>query len=147
MLRTGNHTIHGTLTAENFGESTGIHTLHTHNMIGTQITAQAVLTAEITAHRGQMADHKRLRPGPEGFIVLPIHPIIADQGIGHHHTLPRVGRVGEDLLIAGHGRVEHHFTYTVLHGPDSFSMEHRAIGQNQRRFQLCIPPLFFLKIF
>ena len=34
---------------------------------------------------------------------------VADVRIGQRHQLPRVGRIGEDLLVAGHGGVEHHF--------------------------------------
>ena len=38
--------------------------------------------------------------------VLRIDPGVADQRIGHRDDLPLVGGVGEDLLVAGHPRVE-----------------------------------------
>ena len=33
---------------------------------------------------------------------------VADMRIGQRDQLPRVGRIGQDLLVAGHGGVEHH---------------------------------------
>ena len=51
----------------------------------------------------QSTDSRHVR-----FIVVCAHTIIADQRIGHHNSLPGVGRIRKDLLITHHGSVEHH---------------------------------------
>src|SRR5215467_3854024 len=43
------------------------------------------------------------------FDVFHVHAIIPDLRIGHRHNLPGVGRIGQDLLIAGHRGVEDYF--------------------------------------
>jgi hypothetical protein len=60
------------------------------------------------------AHDERAYGGGLGFVVLVGDAVVADEGIGHHHRLIGVGRVGDDLLIAHHGGVEHHLAHPVL---------------------------------
>ena len=94
MLRAGEHSVHAPLTAEYFGQRPGVHTLDAGNIVLLQIAAQVALTAEVAPSRRQMPHHKGLRPRLAGLVVLMVHAVVADQRVGHDHTLPSVGGVG-----------------------------------------------------
>src|SRR5262249_7472686 len=67
---------------------------------------------------------------------------VADVGYGERHDLPRVGRVGEDLLIARDGSVENDLARGIASGSDRLAAEDRAIRQRQHRgctHVLCTP--------
>ena len=55
---------------------------------------------------GEFADDEPCRCGRRDFNILGIDAVVADVRIGHRDDLTRVGRVGEDFLIAGHRGVE-----------------------------------------
>lgn len=55
--------------------------------------------------------------------------------VAHHNALPCIGRVGQDLLIAIHGRVKDQLADAVSTGTDGLTVEHSPVGQNQRCFQ------------
>ena len=101
-----------------------------------QIGIQPVLAAEVAAAPGQVADDERLRPGAGGFVVLMIDAVVADEGIAHHNALSGVGGVGQDLLIAGHGGVEHHLADPLLTGADAAAREGHTVFPDQSRFHL-----------
>ena len=108
-----------------------------------QIVVQGALAAEIAAPGGQVPHDKGLRPGTAGLVVLVIHAIIADQGIGHHDALPRVRGIGQDLLIAGHCGVEHHLAHPVGGAADAGPGENAPVGQDQGRFHQYLTRLPF----
>ena len=141
MLRAGDHTVHRPLIAEYLGQRPGVDTLEPGDIMLFQIGIQRTLIAEIAAPFRQAAHHKSLRPGADRLIVLMVHAIVADQGIGHHNTLARIGRIGQDLLITHHRGVEHHLADTVLRTADALSHEGTAIFQDQRRFHVKITRL------
>ena len=134
ILRTGDHTVHGALIAENAGDRAGVHPLDPRDIMLFQIGIQIALTAEIAPAPGQMTDHKGLRPRPDGLIVRAVHAVIADERIRHHDALSRIGRVGQDLLVAGHGGVEHHLAHPVSRSADALPVKDRAVAQNEGRF-------------
>ena len=68
---------------------------------------------------------------PGGFEILVVDAVIPYQGIGEGHHLSGVGRVGQDLLIAGHAGVEHHFANAVRLGAEANSFVDGTIFQDQ----------------
>ena len=78
-----------------------------------------------------MPDNERRGPGPRGLAVLMVDAVVADEGVAHHDAMPRVGRVGQNFLVARHGGVEHHLAHAVRRGADALSPEDAAVGQNQ----------------
>ena len=56
----------------------------------------------------QVADHQAGGVDPRRLLVLGVHAGVADVRVGQRDDLPAVGGIGEDLLVAGHGGVEHH---------------------------------------
>ena len=57
----------------------------------------------------QRADRRRVR-----FVIVRRHTVIPDQRIGHNDGLIGIGRIGQDLLIADHRRVENEFENALL---------------------------------
>ena len=73
-------------------------------------------------------DDKTFGLDPPGFDIFKINPIVADQGVGHGDDLAGVGRIGEDLLVAGHGGVKDYLP------PGLTRPGKRAAGKNQAVF-------------
>jgi hypothetical protein len=67
------------------------------------------------------------------FHILIIDPGIADVGKGEGDNLAAIGRICEDLLIAGHRRIETDFAHSRALGAEAEAFEHHAIGQNKER--------------
>ena len=64
------------------------------------------------------------------FLVLAIDPGIADMRIGQGHYLATVGRVGQDLLVTGHGGIEHHLADRLPVRTNGSAVEHTAVFEN-----------------
>ncbi len=71
--------------------------------------------------------------GKVRFRILGIHAHVADVRIRERDDLAGVRRIGEDLLVAGHRGVEHHFADGRSERADRPAVEHRPIGQSQHR--------------
>ena len=56
---------------------------------------------------------------------------VADVRIGQRDQLARVGRVGQDFLVAGHGGVEHHFADRQAGGAHGNALEHGAVFEGE----------------
>ena len=101
--------IEGTFFAQSFGERSRIDALNARNPVLKKIARQIAIGSPITHHRGQFPDHKARKVRFVGFFIHGVHPVVADEGIGHGNDLSLVGRVGQNLLIARHGCVEANF--------------------------------------
>ena len=81
----------------------------------------------------------RPRPGRTGRRLSSSaggHAVVADVGVGEGDDLPGVGRVGDDLLVAGQHGVEHDLAAGDAArrlGADGLALERRAVGQHQQR--------------
>ena len=53
--------------------------------------------------------------------------VVPHLGAGHRDDLARVGGIGEDLLVAGHARVEHDLPAPAPLSPKGLAFEHRAV--------------------
>ena len=65
------------------------------------------------------------------FHVIGVRADIADVRKRESHDLRRVGRIGHDLLIAGHRGVETHLTHRRALGPESAPINHGAVRKDQ----------------
>ncbi len=66
----------------------------------------------------------------EALDVLVIGADIADMREGEGDDLAGIGRVGEDLLITGHGGIEAHFAGGGAGGPEAEAFQNGAVGQH-----------------
>ena len=65
--------------------------------------------------------------------VLVIGADIADMREGEGDDLPGIGRVGQDLLIAGHRGVEADFADRDAGSARALALDHGAVGENEKR--------------
>jgi len=68
-----------------------------------------------------------------GLVVADIGADIAHMREREGDDLPGIGRIGHDLLVAGHRCVEHHLANLGHLGPETAPEDRRPIGQDQNR--------------
>src|SRR5262249_36009576 len=62
-----------------------------------------------------------------------VHADVADLRIRHRDQLPLVRRIGEDLLVAGHARVEDELARRLPRRPEGTAAKHGAVGERENR--------------
>ena len=105
-------TLHRAPVPDVLGEGARINPLNPHDSTFLEIRFERLGLSVIAGIGGTFLDNKSFHKGASGLDVLGIDPVVADEGIGHADDLPLVRGIGEDLLIAGHGRIEDHLTDT-----------------------------------
>src|SRR5437660_3406256 len=70
---------------------------------------------------------------PARLRVFAVHAVVPLVGVGHGHDLARVRRVGQDLLVAGHRRVEHGLAEGLPGSPEPAAPERGAVLEDQER--------------
>lgn len=66
-----------------------------------------------------------------GIFFLRWDAVVADERIREYQNLPTVARIREALGVAGHARIEHHFTVTIDRGTEGFTFEDCSIGEDE----------------
>jgi hypothetical protein len=79
----------------------------------------------------QVAHDQSFGVDPSRFTVFGVHARVADVRIGQRDELTAVRRVGEDLLIAGDGGVEHDLAHGAGACADGAAVKDRAVGKDQ----------------
>ena len=105
----------------------------THDLVLREVRVEAACRPEVRLDSRQIANDEACRESTSRFDVLGIDADIADVRIREGDDLARVARVGEDLLIPRHRRVEHDLAYRRALGTDRPSAEHRAVGKREYR--------------
>ena len=133
------------LVANDAGQGAGVDPGQTDHAALGHPSGQIALRAPIGRRCRNIAEDRAAGRGhralAELFKVFAIDADIADVGEGEGHDLSHVGRIGEDLLIAGHRRIEADLAQSITDGPDADPLKDGSIGQNQNarcaRHQLC----------
>ena len=86
---------------------------------------------EIAGRVTALADDHTPDGGRTGFVILVCNAVIADERIGHHENLARVGRVGDDLLVTHDRRVENDLADPADVGSESDSVEFFSVFKHQ----------------
>src|SRR5690606_23059781 len=68
---------------------------------------QVLVGAMVRRHTAELAHDEAARVRLVRFHVVDADPVVADVGVGHGDDLAVVTGIGEDLLVARHGGVEH----------------------------------------
>ncbi len=121
----------GTLVTQNARQTTGIDIGDTDNIARLEVVRQALLTAEAARQQRQVANHQTCRPDFCGLFVFAVNAGITNMGIGQGHDLTSVGGVGQDLLIAGHGGIENHFTNRMPVRTDGNTPKNTAVFKGE----------------
>src|SRR5690606_41936722 len=87
--------------------------------------------AEVRYPEGTVTHHQPRGMDAVGFDVFFIHARIADMRIGKRDDLPVVARVGQDLLITRHGRVEDNLGDAITIGADRDTPEDGTVRQGK----------------
>ena len=113
-----------------------------HRIAPLEEVAERLRRTPARMQRRQIADHETGSVDASGFHVLRRGAVVANMGIRQGHDLTGVRRVGQDFLIAGHGRVEHDFTDRLAIGANGNTFKYRAIFEGKysgRRQRLILP--------
>jgi hypothetical protein len=65
--------------------------------------------------------------------IFVVDAVVADQRIRHHHVLPRVGRIGENFLIPGHGGIKDDLSERRSWNSEAVAVETAAVLQEKIR--------------
>ena len=79
----------------------------------------------------QVADHEARGVDRIRLDVLGVDAGVADVRIGERDDLPGVRRIGQDLLVARHRRVEDDFAGRIAGGADRNAPKHRAVRERE----------------
>ena len=97
-----------------------------------EVVVERRLAGVMAGDRARPADDEGSGPRPRRLRVGIAHPVIALQRVGHADHLPRVGRVREHLLVAGHRGVEHDLSLTDDVRAQSASDERAPVLEDER---------------
>src|SRR2546428_2464318 len=101
--------------------------------VRSQIFVEAHAAAPRRGADGGFLHDQPVRPRPVRLHVLLVDAVVADHRIGHGHDLPVIRRIGEDLLVAGQGRVEDDLTVGLAEGSEGAAAEDAAVAQHEQR--------------
>ena len=96
-----------------------------------EIAFQRAVRTEIADPAAQLADDESAYPGASALGILVVDPVIADLRVRHRHDLAVIGRVGEDLLISRHARVEDDLAIDLATCPEGPPRKDRPVFQSQ----------------
>ncbi len=131
----GDGAVLGPLGAQDAGQLAGVDAGDGHDALLLQAVRQRLGRAEVRGQQRQVLDHQAGRVHARRFAVFAVDAGVADVGIGQGDDLARVAGVGQDFLVAGHGRVEDDFSGGVPFGADRVSEKGGAVGQGQDRLR------------
>ncbi|VTR69587.1 putative thioesterase [Desulfosarcina cetonica] len=104
----GNDRPHGAAVADMARQGPRVQPLDTQDTLPLEVVGQGLGGPEIAVKRLIFLDQERRHLDPGGLHIIGIDAVVAHQWIGHGHHLTTIGRIGEDLLVAGHTGVENH---------------------------------------
>ena len=88
-----------------------------------QEIGQAALAAPVGDSSRHRLHHQRFRLDAVRLHVFGVDAVVADLRIRQRDDLPAVARIGEDFLVAGHGRVENDLTDCHAWGADGMTVK------------------------
>ena len=125
--------LHGPAFPRQPDQGAGVDPLDADDAVLLEIVGQRTGRAVIADPAAQLADHEAADPGPPALGILGVDPVVADLRIGHRHDLTVIRGVGQDLLIAGHARVEDDLAVALTAGTKGRAREYRAVLEREFR--------------
>ena len=101
--------------------------------VGAELGVEVGLAPPARPATSQVAHHDTAAERALGLEVGQVHAVVADVGVGERDDLPRVGRVGDHLLVAREHRVEHHLARRDGVRADGLPLEGGPVRQDQQR--------------
>ena len=121
--------------ADQPGEATGVDAGETGDAVAYEHRLEVALGAAVARPAGQLAHDDAAAERPVGLEVGGVDAVVADVRVGEGDDLPGVRRIGEHLLVARQGGVEHHLATgdaTRRVRADRLALEHGPVCQHQQ---------------
>ena len=125
---------HRTRVADVTGQAPRVDPGHGRHAVTVEEGLETLGRAPVRRFPSQVAHHHSPAVGRDGLVVGRVGAVVADVGAREGDHLARVGRVGDDLLVPAHGRVEDELAGG--HGdrrPRRLPGEHGAVRRHQER--------------
>ena len=97
---------HGAVIPDVSGQPPGVDFRESNQAVAMEQRGKRSFGPPVRVSARQASDHHPGSRRLERLVVVVVDPVVADVRRGHHHHLAGIGRIGEHLLIAGHGGVE-----------------------------------------
>src|SRR5690606_23586872 len=94
--------------AQDAGKLAGVDVGDGHHALGCQVFGQRLTGTEVRNARGAVAHHQARGQHARRFDVFGIDASVADMRVSKRYDLAVVAGIGQNFLVAGHGRVEHY---------------------------------------
>ncbi len=146
----GQHALHRASFPRVPDQGTCVDPFDTDDPLFLEKSRQRPTRAMIAGPAGKLANDKPANPGPPALGVGRAHAIVADLRVSHRYDLSVIRRIGQDLLIAGHARVENDLAVAFAPCSKRLPRVNRAVFQRQLcdvRAQRRVPPLVPNKMF
>jgi hypothetical protein len=114
-------------------EGAGVDAGEAHDASLGEVVAERAFGGEVAGEAARLADHESRHLQFAALDVGVIHAVVADLRRGHAEDLAAVGGVGEDLLVAGHRRVEAHLARHGAGGAERLTEIDRAVFECECR--------------
>ena len=130
------------MAAEVAGEAPGVDAGDAGDAVAAEELVEALLGAPVGRPAGHLTHDDAGAVDAAALVVVRVHAVVPDVGIGEGDDLPGVGRVGEDLLVARQRGVEHELAGGDPEGlqhPDRLALEVGPVRQDQQGRPLRTP--------
>ena len=118
-------------------QGAGIDAVNAWHVVRLEIVVKAPLAAPVAWLR-EIADHETRKEKPARLGILAVDAVVADLGRGEHDELAGVGRIRENLLVAGHPRVEDDLAQRVPRRAEGDAAKDHAVVQREKRAPLAL---------
>src|ERR1700691_5355432 len=96
-----------------------------------QVLLGHLLRAPVPTPFRELAHDQAFDPRTRGFVIFLVGAVVTDLRIGQDNDLPRVGRIGENFLVAGDGSIKNDFAVAFAFGAVAFASEDSPVFQRK----------------
>jgi len=128
--------LEGASDAELLGNRAGVDAFEAGDIVRGQVFIERLAAAPTAGDGAQFADDVAGDLGAIALGVKRVDAVVADLRRGHRDDLGKIGRVGQNLLVARHAGVENGLAEHRFPGAKRRAAEHTAIFQGQHPFCL-----------
>ena len=121
--------VHDALAAQLAGQTAGVDAGEADNLLRLEVLVERYLAAPVGRIFAHLAHDEAGDPALARLVVVKVDAVVADERVGHGNDLTVVGRVGQDLLIAGHAGVEYDLADALSLVADCGTLEQSAVRQ------------------
>src|SRR5437763_3812362 len=111
--------------------------------VAPEVVVEAHARAEVRGDGRALLDDEAVHPRLPRLDVLVVDAVVADQRVRHRDDLPSIRRIGEDLLIALHRRIEDHLARRFAERAEGLARERPAVAQDEKgagHGRITLPP-------